>query len=63
MRTLCEYHCKYFSIMFWHPKEYFWNWECYIPKWQNWDRFILNTPIFLFSVSGWIFFGKKPKGL
>ena len=37
-------------------------WEISIPRWKNWHRFYIMTPVVVFGINGWIFWGKKPWG-
>jgi hypothetical protein len=36
-------------------------WSIEKPKITNWSRFMVMTPLFTFSVLGWLFWGTKPE--
>lgn len=57
---------KYFGIGInfrdWIDKNAWKNcWMVEIPKYQNWHRFQIMTPLIDFWINGWLFFGKKPE--
>jgi hypothetical protein len=51
--------CKYFQFIYfkndWNLKD----WSITIPKIKNWSRLEIWTPIFVFGIQGYNFFGKK----
>jgi len=48
-------------ILYFSPKTWWWDWRIDIPKFKNWHRFLLATPVLIFTISGWLFWGKRPK--
>jgi hypothetical protein len=35
-------------------------WQFTVPRYKNWYRLVVFTPLFSFHISGWLFWGRKP---
>ena len=48
---------KYLLVAFHFPE---WHWSWYVPKYQNWSRLSIQTPVVDVHISGWLLWGSRP---